>query len=71
MLLSDFGYERQHDREKLMPAVLTHIAMHVQDLDACVDFYHHYADMNIIHERPHKHGEVKCWRSGARKRNLF
>lgn len=54
-----------------MPAVLTHIAMHVQDLDACVDFYHHYADMNIIHERPHKHGEVKCWRSGARKRNLF
>lgn len=53
-----------------MPAVLTHIAMHVQDLDACVDFYHRYAGMNIIHERPHKHGEVK-WLAERGKEKEF
>ena len=32
--------------------------MHVQDLAACVDFYHRYAEMNIVHERPHHNGKV-------------
>ena len=41
-----------------MPTSLTHIAMHVQDLAACVDFYHRYAEMNIVHERPHHNGKV-------------
>ena len=32
-------------------AALTHIALHVQDLDACVDFYLSYTGMQIVHQR--------------------
>ena len=35
-----------------MAIALTHIALHVMDLEACVDFYCSYAGMHIIHERP-------------------
>lgn len=31
---------------------LTHIALHVADLNACIDFYREYCAMRIIHERP-------------------
>ncbi|WP_269617531.1 VOC family protein [Zhongshania sp. BJYM1] len=41
-----------------MTISLTHIAMHVKDLGACVDFYQRYAGMNIVHERPHCDGKV-------------
>ena len=30
---------------------LTHIALHVVDLDACVKFYQEYAQLNIVRER--------------------
>ena len=30
---------------------MTHVALHVRDLDACVDFYRRYCAMRIIHER--------------------
>ncbi len=30
---------------------LTHLALHVENLDACIDFYHRYCRMNIIHQR--------------------
>ena len=35
-----------------MAIALTHIALHVMDLEACVDFYCSYAGMRVIHERP-------------------
>ncbi|SQH78132.1 conserved protein of unknown function [Shewanella benthica] len=35
-----------------MAIALTHIALHVRDVEACVDFYSSYAGMNVIHERP-------------------
>ncbi|AQS39678.1 lactoylglutathione lyase-like lyase [Shewanella psychrophila] len=35
-----------------MTIALTHIAIHVADVSACVDFYSSYAGMHIIHERP-------------------
>ena len=35
-----------------MAIALTHIALHVMDLEACVDFYSSYAGMSVIHERP-------------------
>jgi catechol 2,3-dioxygenase-like lactoylglutathione lyase family enzyme len=34
-----------------MPITLTHIALHVRDLEACVQFYGRYAGLRRIHER--------------------
>lgn len=33
---------------------LTHIALHVRDLDACIAFYQTYCGMEIIHQRHHE-----------------
>lgn len=30
---------------------LTHLALHVVDIDACIDFYHTYCGMEINHQR--------------------
>ncbi|TQV80128.1 VOC family protein [Exilibacterium tricleocarpae] len=30
---------------------ITHIALHVEDLDACVAFYRDYCAMSVVHER--------------------
>lgn len=30
---------------------LTHIALHVEDIQACIDFYRSYCEMKIIHQR--------------------
>ncbi|QXP44985.1 VOC family protein [Shewanella eurypsychrophilus] len=38
-----------------MTIALTHIALHVEDVSACVDFYASYAGMQVIHERPCGH----------------
>lgn len=34
-----------------MPPVMTHVALHVRDIDACCAFYRTYCGMHIIHER--------------------
>jgi catechol 2,3-dioxygenase-like lactoylglutathione lyase family enzyme len=34
-----------------MSAAFTHLAMHVRDLEACVDFYEAYAQMRLTHDR--------------------
>ncbi|MCZ6873952.1 MAG: VOC family protein, partial [bacterium] len=34
-----------------MSPVLTHLAMHVQDLDACIAFYEDFCGMRVVHER--------------------
>ena len=34
-----------------MSAAFTHLAMHVRDLEACVDFYETYAQMHLTHDR--------------------
>lgn len=34
-----------------MQATLTHLALHVHNLEACIDFYRAYCGMHIIHER--------------------
>jgi len=33
---------------------LTHIALHVKDIDACIRFYQTYCGMQIIHQRHHE-----------------
>ena len=30
---------------------ITHIALHVKDLDACIDFYQTFCDMSTVHQR--------------------
>ncbi|GIX46223.1 MAG: hypothetical protein KatS3mg131_0434 [Candidatus Tectimicrobiota bacterium] len=34
-----------------MRAVLTHLAMHVRDLEACVAFYRDFCGLRVVHER--------------------
>ena len=34
-----------------MPPALTHIALHVRDLDACIAFYREFCGMAVVHER--------------------
>lgn len=34
-----------------MSASLTHIALHVQNLEACVAFYQSYIGMQLVHDR--------------------
>jgi catechol 2,3-dioxygenase-like lactoylglutathione lyase family enzyme len=34
-----------------MPPAFTHIAMHVRDLEACIDFFTTYAQMRLTHDR--------------------
>jgi len=34
-----------------MTATLTHLAMHVRDLDACIAFYRDFCSMKPVHER--------------------
>ncbi|MBL4827376.1 MAG: VOC family protein [Spongiibacteraceae bacterium] len=43
-----------------MKSTLTHIALHVKDVDACIDFYKRYCNMSICHER-HAHGHPVVW----------
>jgi catechol 2,3-dioxygenase-like lactoylglutathione lyase family enzyme len=35
-----------------MTASLTHLAMHVRDLEACVAFYRRFCGLRTVHERP-------------------
>jgi catechol 2,3-dioxygenase-like lactoylglutathione lyase family enzyme len=43
-----------------MTATLTHIALHVRDLDACVTFYRDFCGMQTVHERPNA-GQRVVW----------
>ena len=41
-----------------MQPVLTHLALHVRDLDACVEFYREFCAMGVVHERGGGDGRV-------------
>ena len=34
-----------------MRPILTHLALHVRDLDTSIAFYHDYCGMQVVHER--------------------
>lgn len=34
-----------------MAPAFTHLALHVRDLEACIDFYQRYAGMHLTHDR--------------------
>ena len=49
---------------------LTHIALHVQDLDASVDFYRDYCGLQIVHDRL-DHGKHIVWMAEAGREQDF
>lgn len=53
-----------------MRPTLTHIALHVTDLDACIAFYQRYCAMQVIHERPGK-GTRIVWMAEPGKEHKF
>ena len=34
-----------------MTTALTHLALHVEDIDSCLDFYQQYCKLEIVHDR--------------------
>jgi catechol 2,3-dioxygenase-like lactoylglutathione lyase family enzyme len=53
-----------------MPAVLTHIALHVRDLDACARFYRDFCALKTVHERSSA-GERVVWLAEPGKERSF
>jgi len=46
-------------------AELTHIALHVEDINACVAFYQSYAGLRVVHERSSRHMRVVWLTAGG------
>ena len=53
-----------------MRPTLTHIALHVPDLDACIAFYRDYCAMQVIHERAGKGSRI-VWLAEPGKEHSF
>ena len=53
-----------------MDPKLTHIAMHVEDLDAAVAFYRDLCKMNVVHERGSRGGRVVWLAERGREREF-
>lgn len=54
-----------------MAATLTHIALHVADLSACVEFYQDYAGLKLIHQRENAGGGEVVWLAEAGREQSF
>jgi catechol 2,3-dioxygenase-like lactoylglutathione lyase family enzyme len=56
-----------------MQPTLTHVALHVRDVDACVAFYARFCSMEVVHERDgSKPGERVVWLAEpGRRRDLI
>lgn len=53
-----------------MSPTLTHIALHVPDLEACIAFYRDYCGMQIIHQRAGKGSRI-VWLAEPGKQHEF
>jgi catechol 2,3-dioxygenase-like lactoylglutathione lyase family enzyme len=53
-----------------MRPTLTHLALHVPDLDACVAFYREFCGMQVIHQREGKGSRI-VWMAEPGKEHLF
>lgn len=53
-----------------MRPTLTHLALHVPDLDACVEFYANFCGMRVFHERPGKGSRI-VWMAEPGKERTF
>jgi catechol 2,3-dioxygenase-like lactoylglutathione lyase family enzyme len=54
-----------------MPAVFTHIALHVRDIDACIEFYCSYCGLVTVHERNPREGRVVWLAEPTRQREFI
>lgn len=54
-----------------MRPALTHIALHVPDLDACIDFYERFCGMRVFHERAGKGSRIVWMAEPGRERELI
>ena len=53
-----------------MCPALTHVALHVPDLDACVAFYQQFCGMRVIHQRAGKGSQI-VWMAETGKEQHF
>jgi len=53
-----------------MSPTLTHLALHVKELNACVAFYKKYCKLQVIHERE-KHNKKIVWMAEENKEHTF
>jgi len=53
-----------------MKPQLTHIALHVAELELCVQFYQQYCQLEIIHRRHNRHSDV-IWLAEAGRAQEF
>lgn len=54
-----------------MRPALTHIALHVPDLDACIDFYERFCGMRVFHERAGKGSRIVWMAEPGREREFI
>lgn len=54
-----------------MAPVMTHIALHVRDLDACVAFYRRFCGLEIVRERRAEDGRPITWLAEPGRENDF
>lgn len=50
---------------------LTHLALHVRDLDACVEFYTGFCGLRLVHERPNCGGGRVVWLAEPGRESRF
>ena len=53
-----------------MRPTLTHLALHVPDLDACIEFYSEFCGMRVFHERAGKGSRI-VWMAEPGKERTF
>jgi catechol 2,3-dioxygenase-like lactoylglutathione lyase family enzyme len=53
-----------------MHPVLTHLALHVRDLELSIAFYRRYCEMSVVHER-NRNGDRVVWMAEPGKEELF
>jgi catechol 2,3-dioxygenase-like lactoylglutathione lyase family enzyme len=49
-----------------MKLSITHIALHVEDLDTCIEFYQEFCELEIVHKR-----ESAAWLTNEELKNKF
>ena len=54
-----------------MQPFMTHLALHVEDLDACLAFYSDYCGMKVVHERGRARGSPTAWMAEPGKEQSF
>ena len=54
-----------------MRPALTHLALHVPDLEACIAFYERFCGMHVFHERPGKGSRIVWMAEPGKERDFI